>query len=174
MTRSVPLVRTAIIGLLLTPIAPLAHLCAAGPATVTVDFSPPVQVKLERYGKDESAVLQARIRSAVVRACEKTNVPAGITFAVTVEDIAPTRPTSEQLNENPALDPVKTHFLGGAELTGYLRDSHSQVLATVKHRYFPFSVNWRSRSFDPWADANVAIAQFADQVGAACRRVPAG
>jgi|HubBroStandDraft_1064217.scaffolds.fasta_scaffold00036_48 hypothetical protein len=173
MTSSLPLVRTVIIGLLLTPFALLAQLCAAGPVTATVDFSPPAQAKLERYGKDESTVLRARIQSAVVRACAKANVPPGITFAVTVEDIAPTRPTPEQLNASPALDPVKTHYLGGADLTGYLRDSRSQVLATVKHRYFPPSVNWRSRSFDPWADANVAIEQFADQMGAACRRVPA-
>jgi hypothetical protein len=174
MTTSLPLVRTAIIGLLLTPLAPLAQLLAAGPATATVDFSPSAQAKLERYGKDESVVLQARIQSAVVRACEKANVPTGITFAITVEDIAPTHPTREQLKASPALDPVKTHYLGGADLTGYLRDGHNQVLATVRHSYFPPSVNWRSPSFDPWADANVAIEQFADQMGAACRRVPAG
>jgi hypothetical protein len=43
----------------------------------------------------------------------------------------------------------------------------------VKHRYFPISLKWRSRSFDPWADANIAIEQFADKIGAACRRLPA-
>jgi hypothetical protein len=173
MTTSVPLIRTLIMGLLLTPFAPLAQLHAAGPTTATVEFSPPAQAKLARYGKDEGAVLQARIQTAVARACEKSSLPAGITFAITVEDIAPTHPTPEQLNASPALDPVKTHYLGGADLTGYLRDSHNQVLATVKHSYFPPSLKWRSPSFDPWADANVAIEQFADQMGAACRRVPA-
>jgi hypothetical protein len=173
MTTSVPLIRTVMVGLLLTLFAPLAQLHAAGPATATVEFSPPAQAKLERYGKDESAVLQARIQAAVVRACEKANVAAGVTFAITVEDIAPTHPTPEQLNTSPALDPVKTRYLGGANLTGYLRDSHGQVLATVKHSYFPPSLKWRSRSFDPWADANVGIEQFADKVGAACRRLAA-
>ena len=174
MATSVSLIRTVMMGLFLTPFAPLAQLQAAGPTTATVEFSLPAQTKLERYGKDEGAVLQARIQTAVARACEKAHVPAGITFAITVEDIAPTYPTPEQLNASPALDPVKTRYLGGADLTGYLRDSHHQVLATIKHRYFPPSLKWRSRSFDPWADANVAIEQFANQMGAACRRVPAG
>lgn len=174
MLTSVPMIRTLMMGLLLTPFAPLAQLHAAGPITATVEFSPSAQAKLERYGKDEGAVLQARIQTAVVRACEKSHPPAGISFAITVEDIAPTRPTPEQLNASPALDPVKTHYLGGADLTGYLRDSHNQVLATVKHSYFPASLKWRAQSFDPWADANIAIEQFADQMGAACRRVPAG
>lgn len=172
MTHSMPLVRTVMIASLLGSFAPLANLRAAGPATATVDFSPAAQAKLERYGKDESAVLQARISAAVVSACDKAGAPAGVTLAVTVLDVAPTHPTREQLNADPALDPVSTRYLGGANLTGYLRDSRGQVLATVKHSYYPPSLRWRSRSFDPWADANVAIEQFAGQMGAACRRLP--
>ncbi len=173
MTACPPLSRTLVLGLLLMPLAPLAQLQAAEPTATTVEFSPPAQAKLERYGKDEGAVLQSRIQAAVIRACGKSNVPAGTSFAVTVEDIAPTRPTPEQLNANPALDPVKTRYLGGADLAGYLRGSHNQVLATIRHRYFPPSLKWGSPSFDPWADANLAIEQFADQMGAACRRLPA-
>jgi hypothetical protein len=169
MTSSPPLVRTLVIASLL---ASFASLRAAEPATATVDFSPPAQAKLERYGKDERAVLKTRIEAAVARACDKAKLPAGVTLAITVEDIAPTHPTREQLSVTPSLDAVKTHYLGGAELTGYLRDGSSQVLATVKHRYRPPSLEWSSPSFDPWADANVAIEQFADKMGAACRRLP--
>jgi hypothetical protein len=173
MITSMPLARTLMIASLLASLAPAASLRAAEPTTVTVDFAPPVQVKLQRYGKEEGAVLQARIEAAVVSACDKGKVPAGVTLAVTVLDVAPTHATREQLNSDPALDPVSTRYLGGADLSGSLRDGKSQVLATVKHHYFPTSLKWRSRSFDPWADANIAIEQFADKVGAACRRLPA-
>jgi hypothetical protein len=178
MITSMPLVRTLVIASLLGSFAPAVTLRAAEPTnvtptTVTVDFSPPVQVKLQRYGKEEGAVLQARIEAAVVSACDKGKVPAGVTLAVTVLDVAPTHATREQLNSDPALDPVSTRYLGGADLSGSLRDGKSQVFATVKHRYFPTSLKWRSRSFDPWADANIAIEQFADKIGAACRRLPA-
>lgn len=178
MITSTPLVRTLTIASLLGSFAPVATLCAAeptkmAPTTVTVDFSPPVQIKLQRYGKEEGAVLQARIEAAVVSACDKGKVPTGVTLAITVLDVVPSYATREQLNADPSIDPVSTHYLGGADLTGSLRDGKSQVLATVKHRYFPPSLKWRSRSFDPWADANIAIEQFADKIGAACRRLPA-
>ena len=178
MITSMPLVRTLMIASLLGWFAPAATLRAAEPTkmtptTVTVDFSPPVQIKLQRYGKEEGGVLQARIEAAVVNACDKGKVPPGVTLAVTVVDVAPTHATREQLNADPALDPVSTRYLGGADLTGSLRDDKDQVFATVKHRYFPTSLKWRSRSFDPWADANIAIEQFADKVGAACRRLSA-
>jgi hypothetical protein len=173
MTTSMPPVRTLMIALLLGSIAPLVNLRAGEPATASVDFSPPMQAKLERYyGKREGAVLQARIEAAVVSACGKAKVPAGVTFAITVLDVVPTHPTHEQMAADPALDPVRTRYLGGADLTGSLRDSGGQVLATVQHSYFPPSLRWRSRSFDSWADANVAIEQFADKMGAACRRLP--
>jgi hypothetical protein len=161
------------IAALIGSFAPAAALHAAEPTPVTVNFSAPVQVKLGRYGKEEGAVLQARIEAAVASACDKGKVPVGVTLAVTVLDVVPTHATREQLNADPALDPVSTRYLGGADLTGSLRDSKSEVLATVKHRYFPASLKWRSRSFDPWADANIAIEQFADKIGAACRRLPA-
>jgi hypothetical protein len=173
MTTAIPPARTLMIALLLGSLAPITSLRAGEPAAASVNFSPPTQAKLERYyGKREGAVLQARIEAAVASACGKAKVPAGVTFAITVQDVAPTHPTHEQMAADPALDPVRTHYLGGADLTGYLRDNRSQVLATVQHRYFPPSVRWRSRSFDPWADANVAIEQFADKMGAACRSLP--
>jgi len=179
MITSMPLVRILVIASLLGSFEPAVPLRAAEPTkttptTVTVDFSPPVQIKLQRYGKEEGAVLQARIEAAVVSACDKGGkVPAGVTLAITVLDVVPSYATREQLNADPSIDPVSTHYLGGADLTGSLRDSKSQVLATVKHRYYPPSLKWRSRSFDPWADANIAIEQFADKVGAVCRRLPA-
>jgi hypothetical protein len=172
MSTSKRFIRTLIAASLLGSFVAVADLSAAESPTATVNFSPPAQAKLERYGKGESAALQARIAAAVVSACSKARIPPGVTFAITVLDVVPTHPTREQLADDPALDPVRTRYLGGADLTGYVRDSRSQVLATVQHRYFPPSLRWRSRSFDSWADANVAIEQFAQQMGAACRRLP--
>jgi hypothetical protein len=81
--------------------------------------------------------------AATLRAADTTLV------AITVLDVIPSYATREQLNADPSIDPVSTHYLGGADLTGSLRDAKSQVLATVKHRYFPPSLKWRSRSFAP-------------------------
>lgn len=174
MTTSQPVSRTLAVASVLLALLPVAVLRAAEPVTVTVTFSAPAQAKLERYGKDEGAGLQARIEMAVVKACDRARAPEGATVTVTVEDIAPTHPTREQLAANPSLDPVRTRSLGGADLTGVLRDSRGQVLATVKHQHYPPTLQWRSPSLEPWADASIAIEQFASQMGKACTRVPAG
>jgi hypothetical protein len=154
-------------------LAPLVSgwvLAAAVPITAQVAFSPPAEAKFERYGKNEQVVLRGRILDAVAKACEGS-LRAGIRINVMVEDVAPTYPTREQLDASPALDPVNTHFLGGADLSGYLLGDRGQVLSTVKHRYFPPTIRWRSFVYDPWSDADRAIEQFAGQLGAACRGV---
>ena len=148
-----------------------AAAAASQPLTATVDFSPAAQAKLERYGREEGATLQERILKGVKDACDGTTLPPGTTVAVTVQDIAPTYPTREQQKADPGMDPVGTRYLGGAELTGQLRDAGGKVLTSVTTRYFPPSIRWRSRSFEPWADANRAIGQFADRMGSACRRL---
>jgi hypothetical protein len=173
MSTSHAVSRTLLLASVLATLLPVAVLRAVGPVTVTVAFSAPVQAKLEQYGKDEGAGLQARIETAIVRACERARAPEGATVAVTVEDIAPTHPTREQLAADPSLDPVRTRSLGGADLTGVLRDNRGQVLATIRHHHYPPTLQWRSPSLEPWADASIAIEQFASQIGKACGRAPA-
>jgi hypothetical protein len=151
-----------------TTLACSAAYTQASPLAAQVAFAPPAEAKFDQYGKSEEGVLQGRILSAVARACQAT-LPAGVTIDVLVLDVAPTYPTRAQLDGTPSLDPVKTHYLGGADLTGYLRNGQGQVLATVKHRYFPPTVQWRSYQYDPWSDADRAIDQFADELGSACR-----
>jgi hypothetical protein len=153
---------------LLVPLALGSAFAAATPITAQVAFSPPAEAKFQRYGKNEEVVLQGRILDAVTKACQPY-LPAGVSINVIVEDVAPTYPTRAQLDGSPNLDPVKTHYLGGAALTGNLLGDRGQLLTTVKHRYYPPSIEWRSNEFDPWSDADRAIAQFADQLGTACR-----
>ncbi len=143
---------------------------AAELATLQVVFSPLAEAKFERYGKSEERVLQERIRDAVVKVCQ-ASLPRGVSISVVVNDVAPTYPTSEQQDSDPSIDPVETHYLGGASLTGYVLGDHGQVLKTVSHRYFPPTIHWRSQVFEPWADADKAIGQFADQLKEACRSV---
>jgi hypothetical protein len=154
----------------LVPAGLAAALCGAAPVTAQVAFAPPADAKFDHYGKNEEVVLQGRILEAVSKACQ-VSLPAGITIHVVVEDVAPSYPTKEQLSGSPALDPTRTHLLGGAQLTGYLVGDRGEVLSTVKHRYFPPTIQWRSYVYDPWSDADKAFAQFADQLGGACKGV---
>jgi hypothetical protein len=161
------------VGALLLPFVLANAFGAATPMPAQVAFAPPAEAKFQRYGKNEELLLQGRILDAVTKACQG-HLPPGVSINVIVEDVAPTYPTREQLSGSPGLDPVKTHYLGGATLSGNLLDDHGKVLTKVRHGYYPPSIQWRSYQFDPWSDADRAIDEFADQLGAACRNIAPG
>jgi hypothetical protein len=150
--------------LLLAPILEAAELDVR-----QVDFAPAVSAKLEEYGEAEGAAVRDAIVAAVVRESRQNVVPAGLSVAVTVLDLAPSRLTRKQLNDNPSLDLVHSKSLGGAELRAEVRDGQQHLLKTVSYRYFAPDVTSGSPARDPWADARVAIDGFAQKLTSACR-----
>jgi len=134
-----------------------------------VDFAAPLTVKLQGYGADEAPVLRSAILVAVSRETARLAIAKTLTATIVVEDIAPTHPTRKQLGDNPALHAVRSKSLGGAEMTGYLRDQDQHVVATVTLRHFAPTLEEGSASADPWADARLAIDRFAAKLAAACR-----
>jgi len=151
----------------------LARGLPAEPLAVTgVDFAPAVNAKWPEYGAAEAATLRKAIRAAVAREKNCGAVPAGIGVIVTVEDLAPSRLTREQLAANPSLDVVHSKSLGGAELKGELLDARQHVLTTVSYRWFAPTIDVGSAARDPWADARLAIEGFAGRLATACRNLP--
>jgi hypothetical protein len=155
-------------GLLLAPVLLGGQLSA-----ITVDFAPRVTTKLQSYGAAEAAALRAAILAAVARETGRVAMPASLAVTVMVQDVAPSHPTAKQVSDDPALDAVRTQYLGGAELIGYVRDANQHVVAVVTHRHSAPTLVQGSASLDPWADARLAIDQFAAKLAAACRDLPA-
>lgn len=152
----------------------LAPLVLAGElAAITIDFAPPVTTRLQRYGADEAAALRAAILAALARETGRVATPANLAVTVMVQDLAATHPTAKQVSDDPALDAVRTRYLGGAGLIGYVRDAKQHVVAVVTYRHFAPTLVEGSASLDPWADARLAIDQFAAKLAAACRDLPA-
>lgn len=168
-----PLLQTARIwiasGLLLGSLS----LAGQGPS-ITVDFAPRVSGELKRYGDEEGKVLRTAILTAVSRKLRRVAAaaPSGLAITVVVQDVAPTHPTRQQLADDPATDVARTKFIGGAELAGSVRDAGGRVLATVHYRHFPPNLELGSASVDPWADARLAIDQFASKLAVACSKLP--
>jgi hypothetical protein len=150
--------------LLLAPGLPAAPLAVTG-----IDFAPAVNAKWPEYGEAEAATLRKAIRAAVAREKECGVVPSGVGINVTVEDLAPSRLTREQLADNPSLDVVRSKSLGGAALKGEVVDAQQHVLTTVSYRYFAPTITIGSAARDPWADARLAIDGFAGKLATACR-----
>jgi hypothetical protein len=156
--------------LLLAPALPATQsMPPAQPVPTAVEFAPAAAAKMRRYGESERATLTSAIVSAVSRQSSCAAVPGELTVAVTVQDVASTRPTLKQQTDNPTLDPVRTKYLGGAALSGEVRDASHNVVTRVSYRYFPFSLPLGSVSVDPWADARLAIEGFAAKLARACR-----
>jgi len=154
------------VALLLAPALPAAELAVTG-----IDFAPAVQTKLQDYGAAEAGTLREAIRTAVARESDCRSLPAEAGVTVTVEDLAPSRLTRKQLDDNPSLDVVHSKLLGGAELKGEVHDTQWHVLTTVSYRYFAPTITVGSPARDPWADARLAIAGFAGKLAAACRKL---
>jgi hypothetical protein len=154
---------------LLAPVLLAPVLLAGEPPVTTIEFAPRVVTKLRGYGEDEAAALRSAIVAAVSRESGRVAIPANLAVTVVMQDIAPTHPTRKQLSDDPAVDPVRTRYLGGAELVGYLRDANQHVVATITHHHFALTLVQGSASLDAWADARLAIDQFAAKLAAACR-----
>jgi len=159
------------VGMLLAAMLLASAPQAAEPQT-TVVFAPAVAQRMATYGESERATLESAIDAALARAIRRAPLPAGLTLRVTLEDLAPSHPTRAQQLADPSLDPIRTHYIGGAELAGEVHDANGRVLTTVSHRYFPLTLQLGSASRDPWADARLAIDQFAVRMAAACRDLP--
>jgi hypothetical protein len=151
-----------------SPRSPAAAAAAAGRGR----FAPRVSGELKGYGEEEGTVLRTAILTAVSRELGQVAAPSGLAITAVVQDLAPTHPTREQLTDDPAMDVARTKFIGGAELTGAVRDAGGRVLATVHYRHFPPNLELGSASLDPWADARLAIDQFAAKLAVACRKLP--
>jgi hypothetical protein len=145
----------------------LTALAAAGqPPAATVDFAPAVSARMHD-------TLRSAIVAAVARETRRIDLPAGAVISVTVRDVAPTHPTRRQLADEPAMDAARTHYRGGAELVGEVRDANRQLLATVTYRHFAPTLVEGSASLDPWADARLAIDGFAAKLALSLRPGPA-
>jgi hypothetical protein len=139
----------------------------------TVDFDSSVTTLLQRtYGIKEAGVLRSDILAAVAKEESHAPIPEGLTLKVTVRKVMPTHPTMQQQLDDPSLSPVRTRYLGGADLVGELRDSKQQVLATVNYRNFAEVLPAGSPSLDPWADARQAIDAFAAKLAATWDKLP--
>jgi hypothetical protein len=152
----------------------LAQAVVAGPSPqTTVAFDPAATTSLQRaYGANEADVLRSVILAALAKQQRGAALPDGITLKVTVRKVVPTHPTMQQQLDNPSLSPARTHYLGGADLVGELRDSQQQVLATVNYRNFAGVLPASSPSLDPWADARQAIDTFAAKLAATWGKLP--
>ena len=147
-----------------------ASSAAAAPVTLSqISFSPEFQVELdEELGAREGEYLRSAVTEAVSNALTRRGASIGagadITIEISIIDADPNRPTMQQTQGRPGLDPLRSVSTGGAELRAVLRNASGQVVGEVDHRRYDETL---SDVFVPpttWTSAQRSIRQFAGKV----------
>jgi hypothetical protein len=140
------------------------------PVTTTVLFSPAMQSAFEGiYGTPEEAVLERTIRERVGAALHGAGCAGLAQVEITLLDVRPTHPTDKQMGDNPALDRLRTHFVGGAAFSVRLLDPAGRVLESLRYDWYAPDDRHGSRAAEPWGDARLASEGLGSQIAHECR-----
>jgi len=149
----------------------LAASVGASPRVVPANvlFAPPMQAALDRiYGESEAPVLQKTISERVALALRSAGCEGVAEVEITLLDARPTHPTDRQLGDNPALDRLRTHFVGGAAFSVRLLDPAGQELKSLRYDWYAQDLQHTSRSFDPWGDVRLASEGLGAELARTC------
>lgn len=138
--------------------------------TPTVLFSPEMQLAIDRtYGGSEAAVLKQTIRERVGAALRDAGCDGIARVEVTLLDARPTHPTDKQIEDNAALDRLRTHFLGGAAFSARLLDPAGRELKSLRYDWYADDDRHSSRAAEPWGDVRLASEGLGSQLARECR-----
>lgn len=142
----------------------------APPVPTTVLFAPQVQAALDRtYGEPEAPILQKTVSERVALALRGAGCPGVAEVEITLLDARPTHPTDRQLGDNPALDRLRTRFLGGAAFSVRLLDGAGRELKSLRYDWYPEDLHHGSRAAEPWGDVRLASEGLGSELARSCR-----
>jgi len=143
--------------------------CGQSPSP-SVLLSPAMQAQIDStYGPAEAAVLQQMIRERVGMALSGARCGGTAQVEITLLDARPTHPTDRQLMDNPALDRLRTRFLGGAAFSVRLVDAAGRELKSLRYDWYAPDIRHVSRAAGPWGDARLASEGLGSQLARECR-----
>lgn len=143
---------------------------SAPPVPTTVLFAPQMQAALDRtYGESEAPVLQKTVSERVALALRGTGCQGVAEVEITLLDARPTHPTDRQIGDNPALDRLLTHFLGGATFSARLLDGGGRELKSLRYDWYPEDLRHGSRAVEPWGDVRLASEGLGSELARSCR-----
>ena len=127
-----------------------------------------------QFGDAEGQVLQQAVSISLVRSLKRAGAALGTPDArrleVLISDARPSHPTRLQMDQNPAMDPIRSRSLGGASLAAVLRGADGHEIDRVSWSHYAATFDTAALAYDPWADARLAIDMFATQVARSYQR----
>ncbi|MFN3537358.1 MAG: hypothetical protein ACK4Y4_07940 [Brevundimonas sp.] len=143
--------------------AALAGAAAAQPADVTVTIGDRLDREASReLGQAEVAERARALEARLQRELASNPAYDGARIHLVLTDVAPNRPTRQQLSNTPGLDYIRSFSIGGAAIEGQVTTADGQVRPI---RYDWYSHDIRDARFQStWQDADRAFMRFSRQL----------
>ena len=143
--------------------AALAGAAQAQPAEVTVTIGD----ELDREAGRELGSVEVRQRASVLEERLRRDLasnPAydGARINLVLTDVAPNRPTRQQLTNRPGLDYMRSFSIGGAAIEGEITTADGQV-RPVRYDWYSHDIR-DARYQSTWRDVDRAFMRFSRQL----------
>lgn len=160
---------------LVLSICSAAPVAAAG-ATLTggpiVGVGPAYENALRTtYGEPENPVLRQIIGERVSAALHDRNCGGASQLEITLLDARPTHPTDKQVEDDAAIDRLRTHYLGGASFTARLMDADGKELKSLNYEWYAENDQLGSKAAEPWGDVRLASEGLGAELAGACAKL---
>lgn len=134
--------------------ATLAGAAVAQPASVHVTLGADLQDKTEDLGPREVQQQADRLIEVLNDALASNAALNGARIDLVLTDLKPNRPTFQQMQDRPGLDPMRSISIGGAAIEGQITLADGTV-QPVRYRWFSTTLA-EVRGFATWQDADRA------------------
>lgn len=139
-------------------VAAVAGAAVAQPAAVNVTLGAKLQEKTRELGPREVQEQADRLAQVLTAALADDAALHGARIDLVLTDLKPNRPTFQQMQDRPGLDPMRSLSIGGAAIEGQITLADGTVQPV---RYDWFSNNLADvRGFGTWQDADRAYRRF--------------
>jgi hypothetical protein len=139
--------------------AALAGAAHAQPADVTVTIGDRLDREAAReLGQAEVADQARALEARLERELASNPAYEGARIHLVLTDVAPNRPTRQQLNDTPGLDYIRSFSVGGAAIEGEIVTADGQA-RPVQYDWYSHDIR-DSRYMSTWQDADRAFTRF--------------
>jgi hypothetical protein len=123
------------------------------------------------YGEPEGRVLRQMVAERVSAALQARHCGVASQLQITLLDARPTHPTDKQVEDDAAIDRLRTHYLGGASFTARFLDVDGKELKSLHYEWYAQNDRLGSKASEPWGDVRLASEGLGEELAGACAKL---
>jgi hypothetical protein len=123
------------------------------------------------YGEPEDPVLRQIIGERVSAALHARQCGGASRLEITLLDARPTHPTDKQIDDNAAIDRLRTRYLGGASFSARLLSADGNELKSLHYDWYAEDFHLGSKAAEPWGDVRLASEGLGAELAGACAKL---